>query len=66
VASRFELRDRHGEYMGTFVTDDESWQSGDVFTTGDGRALRIIETTAPEKSLERPAYTGGWKVEAAE
>lgn len=66
MASRYELCDRHGDYIGTFVTDQERWQLGDVFTTGDGRALRIIGTTVPEQSHERPAYTGGWKVEAVE
>jgi hypothetical protein len=66
VAFRYELRDRHGDYLGTFVTADESWQLGDVFTTGDGCALRIIGTAAPEQSHERPAFTGGWKVEAVE
>jgi hypothetical protein len=65
VASRYELRDRHGEYIGTFVSD-ESWKLGDVFTTGDGCALRIIGITAPEQSRERPAFTAGWKVEAVE
>jgi hypothetical protein len=63
-ASRYELRDQQGEYIGTFVTDDRSWQPGDVFTTGDGRVLRIIRVAAvPQQSRERPAYTGGLTVE---
>jgi hypothetical protein len=62
-ASRYELRDRHGDYTGTFVTDDRSWQIGDVFTTGDRRVLRIIGIAVPQRSLERPAYTCGWIVE---
>ncbi len=65
MGSRYELRDRHGDYLGTFVTD-ESWQLGDVFSTGDGSAFRIVGTTAPEQSPERPAFTGGWTVEAVE
>jgi hypothetical protein len=64
--SRYELRDRQGEYRGTFVTDDRSWQVGDVFTTGDGRVLRILGTAVPEQSRERPAYAGGWIVEPVE
>jgi hypothetical protein len=66
VASRYELRDGRGDYVGTFVTDDECWQVGDVFRTGDGLALRIIGTTTPEQSRERPAFTAGWSVEAVE
>jgi hypothetical protein len=66
-ASRYELRDRQGDYVGTFVTDDRSWQTDDVFTTGDGRVLRIIRIAAvPQRSRERPAYTGGWTVEPVE
>jgi hypothetical protein len=52
--------------VGTFVTNDRSWQIGDVFTTGDGRVLRIIGIAVPERSPERPAYIGGWKVEPVE
>ena len=63
-ASRYELRDRQGEYVGTFVSDARRWQTGDVFTTGDGRVLRIIGIAAvPQRSIERPAYTGGLMVE---
>lgn len=65
MASRYELRDREGNYIGTFVTD-ESWQLGDVVTTGDGCALRITGITVPEQSRERPAFTAGWEVEAVE
>jgi hypothetical protein len=65
-ASRYELRDRQGAYRGTFVTDDRRWQVGDVFTTGDGRVLCIIGIAAPQRSLERPAYAGGWIVEPVE
>ena len=66
-ASRYELRDRKGEYVGTFVTGARSWQTDDVFTTGDGRVLRIIRIAAvPQGSRERPAYTGGWTVEPVE
>jgi hypothetical protein len=65
-ASRYELRDRQGDYRGTFVTDDRSWQIGDVFTTGDRRVLRIIGSAVPERSFERPAYAGGWIVEPVE
>jgi hypothetical protein len=66
MASRYELRNRQGDYIGTFVTDHESWQLGDVFTTGDGCALRIVATTSPEVSHERPAFAAGWTVEAVE
>jgi hypothetical protein len=63
---RYELRDRKGDYQGTFVTDDRGRQIGDVFTTGDDRVLRIIGIAEPQRSLERPAYAGGWIVEAVE
>ena len=65
VAFRHELSDRHGSYTGTFVTEVERWQVGDVFTTGDGRALRITAISASEGSAGRPAYTDRWDVEAA-
>ena len=64
MAFRYELCDTHGNYVGTFVTEVERWQVGDVFTTGDGRALRITGIAAPERSNQRPAYTDRWKVEA--
>lgn len=66
AGSRYELRDRQGRYQGTFVTDDRVRQVGDVFTTGDGRVLRIVGIAVPEQSLERPAYAGGWVVDAVE
>ena len=66
AAWRYELRDREGHYQGTFVTDDCGRQIGDVFTTGDERVLRIIGIAAPERSLDRPSYAGGWIVEAVE
>jgi hypothetical protein len=50
--------------MGTFVTETERWQVGDVFTTGDGHALRITAISAPERSNQRPAFTNRWSVEA--
>ena len=66
-SSRYELRNRQGDYIGTFVTDDRSWQTDDVFTTGDGLVLRIIGIAAvPQRSRERPAYTGGLIVERVE
>ena len=65
VAFRHELCDAHG-YIGTFVTEIEPWQIGDVFTAGDGRALRITDIVAPERSSERPAYTDRWNVEPTE
>jgi hypothetical protein len=64
-AFRHELSDKHGSYTGTFVTDVERWQVGDIFTTGDGRTLRITAISASEKSTNRPAYTDRWSVEAA-
>jgi hypothetical protein len=66
AAFRYELCDRHGSYTGTFVTEIEAWQVGDVFTAGDGRALRITAITAPERSNSRPAYTDRWNVEAVQ
>ena len=66
MAFRHELSDNHGSYTGTFVSEVEHWQVGDVFTTGDGRALRITAISASEKSINRPAYTDRWNVEAAE
>ena len=65
VAFRHELGDRHGSYTGTFVTEIERWKVGDIFTTGDGRTLRITAISASEKSNNRPAYTDRWSVEAA-
>ena len=64
-ASRYELSDRQGAYLGTFVSSDPSRQIGDVFTTGDGKVLRIVGVTEPEQSAGRPAYAGGWIVEPA-
>ena len=66
VAFRHELCDAHGSYVGTFVTEIEPWQIGDAFTTGDGRALRITDIVAPERSSGRPAYTDRWNVEPTE
>ena len=63
MASRHELCDTHGTYIGTFVTDTERWQIGDAFTDGDGRALRITDIAAPERSNQRPTYTDRWIVE---
>lgn len=65
MAFRHELSDNDGSYTGTFVSEVERWQVGDVFTTGDGRALRITAISASEKSIDRPAYTDRWNVEAA-
>jgi hypothetical protein len=65
LAFRHELSDGHGSYTGTFVTEIERWQVGDVFTTGDGRTLRITAIASPGQSRNRPAYTDRWDVEAA-
>ena len=64
--NRFELCDSKGDYAGTFVTEVERWEVGDVFTTGDGHSLRITAISAPETSTQRPAYTNLWNVEAVE
>ncbi len=64
--ARYELRDAQGGYRGTFVTDDRGMEVGDVFTSGDGRVLRIVGTAVPQRSLDRPAYAGGWIVEPVE
>jgi hypothetical protein len=66
VSFRHELSDRHGGYTGTFVTEVERWQVGDIFTAGDGRTLRITAISASERSTDRPAYTDRWHVEAAQ
>ena len=66
VVFRHELSDRRGGYTGTFVTEVERWQVGDIFTTGDGRTLRITAISASERSNNRPAYTDRWNVEAAQ
>ncbi len=63
-AFRYELCDSHGSYTGTFVTEVDRWQVGDVFTTGDGHTFRITAISAPEKSNQRPVYTSRWNVEA--
>ena len=60
---RYELCNRRDNYTGTFVTNVEQWQVGDVFTSGDGRPLRITAIIAAEQSRERPSYTGAWEVE---
>jgi len=65
VAFRHELSDSHGSYTGTFVTEIERWQVGDIFTTGDGRTLRITAISASERSHNGPAFTDLWSVEAA-
>lgn len=65
-AFRHELRDTHGNYLGTFVTEIERWQKGDTFTAGDGSALRITGIAAAERSNERPTYTDRWNVEPAD
>jgi hypothetical protein len=64
AAFRYELCDGRGIYTGTFVTEVERWQVGDVFTAGDGRDLRITAITAPEVATGRPAFTNRWNVEA--
>ena len=64
MAFRYELFDSRGSYTGTFVTEVDCWQVGDVFTTGDGHTLRITDISAPERSKQRPAYTNRWNVEA--
>ncbi len=66
MAFRHELCDRHGTYLGTFVTEIERWEIGDVFTAGDGGALRITDIAAPERSSERPAFADRWNVEPTE
>jgi len=66
-ASRYELRNRQNDYVGTFVTGDRTWQIGDVLTTGDGRSLRIVGIAAvPQPSRGRPAFTGGLTVESVD
>lgn len=66
-ASRYELRNDQGGYVGTFVTDDRGWQTDDVFTTGDGRLLRIVGIAdVPVRSRDRPAFAGGLIVEPVE
>lgn len=66
VAFRHELCDRQGGYLGTFVTETDGWQIGDVFTAGDGRTLRITGVFAAAASSERPAYADRWSVEPAQ
>ena len=66
AAFRYELCDGDGGYTGTFVSQVERWQVGDVFTTGDGQALRITAISAPERSSQLPEYTNRWNVEAIE
>jgi hypothetical protein len=66
VAFRYELCNGQGHYTGTFVSEIDRWQVGDVFTTGDGHTLRITSISAPEISRQRPVYTNRWNVEAIE
>ena len=66
TAFRHELSDKHGSYTGTFVSEIERWQVGDIFTTGDGRTLRITAITTPGQSINRPTYTDRWHVETAQ
>ena len=66
MAFRHELCDTAGTYTGTFVTEIEHWQAGDVFATGDGRAFRITSIDASELSNLRPTYTDRWTVEPTE
>ena len=59
-SARYELRNGQGDYVGTFVGNARSWQTGDVFTTGDGRVLRVVAVAAvPERLPGRPDYSGG-------
>lgn len=61
---RYELRYESGGYAGTFVTAEAAWAVGDVFTTGDGRTLRITEIVPAEQieASDRPKH-GLWEVE---
>ena len=63
-AGRFELRYLCGCCAGTFVTTVPDWAVGDVFTTGDGRTLRITEIVSHEliELSDRPKH-GLWEVE---
>jgi hypothetical protein len=49
---RFELRYADGEDAGSFRTSAPDWWAGDIFTTGDGRKLRILRTIPIEKVAE--------------
>jgi hypothetical protein len=60
---RYELCNERGNYAGTFVTGIQQWQIGDVFTSGDGRPLRITAINDAKQSRDRPSYTGAWEVE---
>ncbi|HEY0414926.1 MAG TPA: hypothetical protein VGC78_00955 [Gaiellaceae bacterium] len=63
-AGRYELRYGDGGYAGTFVTTSPTWEVGDVFSTGDGRTLRITNIVPPQliEPSDRPKH-GLWEVE---
>jgi hypothetical protein len=62
---RIVLRDLDGDDAGEFQTLTLAWGLGDVFTTGDGRKLRIVDMLPVP--LEADIRLGGlWMVEPAE
>jgi hypothetical protein len=62
---RVVLRDLDGDDAGELQAATLAWGLGDVFTTGDGRKLRIVDQLPVP--LEPDIRLGGvWMVEAAE
>ena len=62
---RFLLRDAEtGDAAGEFRVSSPVWGLGDVFVTGDGRRLRIVDMLDPPP--ERDDVDGLWLVEPVE
>jgi hypothetical protein len=59
------LRDLDGDDAGEFRTAHIPWGLGDVFTTGDGRRLRIVDIL-PVVVDDDPRVGGCWMVEPAD
>ena len=61
---RFLLRDaKTGVSCGEFLVAQGRWAFGDVFTTGEGRRLRIVDM---REDRERNDIAGVWMVEPVE
>ena len=62
----YELRDAESaDTAGTFTTAVPGpWNIGDIFITGDGRRLRIVDIIDSEPP-DDPRCTGVWLVEPA-
>jgi hypothetical protein len=64
---RFVLRDTDMNDLGSVTFSTTTWSLGDVFTTGDGRKLRIVDMlNLPEQDAVDLRLGGVWVVEPAD